>query len=912
MSSGISWTCYFSDPWPPESGEPRTELGGKGASLKEMMRSGLRVPPGFTLRTACCAEYFRRGRQWPEGLEVEVRHQLARLEEEMGRRYGEGSKPLLVSVRSGAAVSMPGMMDTLLNCGLHPGLAEALGDPPWFWTLYEQFITRFARTVHGVEEDQLGAPGTTREHCFQRLRRFEEITGQPFPTEPWAVLRASINAVFESWHSPRAEVYRERHGIRGLVGTAVNVQAMFPSAISGVLFTRDPTGVAVEQMVLEASYGLGESVVSGEVTPHRFRIERASLATVQYEPGHQVSEVSPFAAERPPVVTDTILSPPQVRELAELALRVEQHVGKPVDIEWGWAEGQFALLQSRPIRGLEVLLEAECARQEEITRLRQIAGGQRRVWIGHNLGETLATPTPLTWDFLRHFMSGAGGFGRLYQQLGYRPAQRVCAEGFLELIGGRIYADPERQAELFWEGMPLAYDLDALIQDRNLLNQAPGKFEAARADGLFLFRLPLNLWRMWRVSRTMKRSRATAHQRFEQEALPPFLDYVQREQERDLATLTDANLLALLESRRQQVLDDFGPESLRPGFFGGLALGSLEAMLAQLLGPIEGPQLARTLTSALEGDITCEQDTLLQEVAQGKTALARFLERFGHRAIGEMELSLPRWREDPSAVEKLAARLGGAGPGPVELHERTLHRRQEAEAQLPALLERWGGSCFREDLDRDLADARLLLPYRETGKHYLMMGYELLRQVLEELGQRWDLREELYFLTREELPSLPGARATLRPLIEQRRLRWQAWQKLYLAEVIESTHLDDLGRAPALSGATDVTGTALAPGVATGPARIVLQPQLGEDLGTGYVLVCTSTDPGWTPLFMHASALIVERGGVLSHGAIVARDFGIPAVACPDATRLIRAGETIRVDGNRGCVSLLAREEQRA
>jgi phosphoenolpyruvate synthase/pyruvate phosphate dikinase len=143
-------------------------------------------------------------------------------------------------------------------------------------------------------------------------------------------------------------------------------------------------------------------------------------------------------------------------------------------------------------------------------------------------------------------------------------------------------------------------------------------------------------------------------------------------------------------------------------------------------------------------------------------------------------------------------------------------------------------------------------------------------------------------------------------LIATRKVRWQAFQKLDLPEQIDSAHLESLGLPPPHDPAqTAFDGTAMAPGVATGPVRIVFDPEQAADLGMEYVLVCPSTDPGWTPLFLGARGLIVERGGVLSHGAIVARDFGIPAVACSNATRLLKPGALVRVDGNTGRVVLV-------
>ncbi len=904
------WISYFSDPL--DSGvDARNWLGGKGASLKEMTRLGLAVPAGFTICTDACAQYYANERRWPPGLEEELRANLTRLEKETGRTFGRGTRPLLVSVRSGAALSMPGMMDTLLNCGLHPGLADDVGDSPWFWGLYLQFITSFAHTVDGLRNTDISpdphGSHITRDDVRTALARYEDLADKPFPTDPWELLKACVNAVFASWQSTRAVTYRQRHDIRGLTGTAVNVQLMFPSEISGIAFTQHPTNLAANQIVIEASYGLGEAVVSGDVAPDRFVVSRTSLDEVQEVLGHKVSLVRAFGAPRQHDPDAACLSRTQLRELCELCLKVENHFGHPVDMEWGWAEGKFALLQSRRIRGLDVMQEVEAARQEEIARLRARCNGKRHVWVTHNLGETLRAPTPLTWDIVKSFMSGDGGFGRLYQSFGYRPSQRVRREGFLDLIAGRIYADPDRLGELFGDGLPLTYDLEALSKDKSLLDRAPDKFDVNRADGAFLLKLPRNLWSMWRVSRHMSTGREHAKDRYEKQVLPAFLRYVEDERKVDLAALSEKQLIAKLDERRARVLDDFAPESLRPGFFAGAALAGLEATLTTILGPVEGTELARTLTTALDGDVTFEQDALLYRIAHGRGTLDEFLSRFGHRCVGEMELAVPRWRENSVYLKQTIDRLKSSPRGPEEIHHHNHAKREAAEKELPLALKRNGGSAFREQVERDLADARSLLPYRETGKFHLMLGYELIRAAIEELARRRELGSEIYFLHLAEFRGYTAEREKLRDIIAKRKLRWEAMQKIDMPDIIDSQHLDELGQPVKLTGATEFTATAMAPGVATGTARIVLDPREAGDLGGDYVLVCASTDPGWTPLFIAARGLIVERGGVLSHGAIVARDFGIPAVACPNATKLIAAGAQVRVDGNQGKVSIISR-----
>jgi len=262
-----AWVHYFTDPLPEGCGDAKALLGGKGAGLKEMSLAGLRVPPGFTIVTDCCRRYFELDRRWPDGLEEQVRANLRRLEEQTARTFGAGARPLLVSVRSGAAVSMPGMMDTILNCGLTAALADDVGDTPAFWELYIQFIGMFAKVTAGLTGESF-APArdgrgddqpADRALAEAHLAVYQRLTGRTFPATPWEALTQCINAVFESWFSQRAVEYRRHNDIRGLTGTAVNVQMMFPSEVSGIVFTQDPNDLIANRMIVEASYGLGEA-----------------------------------------------------------------------------------------------------------------------------------------------------------------------------------------------------------------------------------------------------------------------------------------------------------------------------------------------------------------------------------------------------------------------------------------------------------------------------------------------------------------------------------------------------------------------------------------------------------------------------------------------------------------------------
>lgn len=280
----------------------RDLLGGKGANLAEMTNIGLPVPPGFTITTEACREYLAGGKVFPPGLMDQVEEHLAALEARTGKRFG-GEPPLLVSVRSGAPFSMPGMMDTILNLGLSDATVEALAaaaDPRFAWDSYRRFIQMFGNVVMGIPHHRFDeiflaekqAAGVQEdyqlppEHLRRVVARYRELvrqeTGREFPQDPREQLTLAIRAVFESWNNPRAVVYRRVNRIPDDLGTAVNVQAMVFGNMgmdsgTGVVFTRNPNTGAKElygEYLLNAQ---GEDVVAGIRTPHPIRVLREEL-----------------------------------------------------------------------------------------------------------------------------------------------------------------------------------------------------------------------------------------------------------------------------------------------------------------------------------------------------------------------------------------------------------------------------------------------------------------------------------------------------------------------------------------------------------------------------------------------------------------------------------------------------------
>jgi pyruvate,orthophosphate dikinase len=317
-------------------------LGGKGANLAEMSSLGLPVPSGFTISTECCAEYYKLGQKYPKEVGPQVEDNLKKVEKVTGKTFGRGPNPLLVSVRSGAAVSMPGMMDTVLNLGLNDETLEAMieltGNERFVWDAYRRFMQMFGDVVLGIEhhdfeealeavKNKAGVELDTElstedlEEVVDAYKKVYKKAGKTFPQDPMEQLWDAIDAVFGSWNNPRAIRYREINEIRGLLGTAVNVQTMVfgnmgDDSGTGVAFTRDPSTGRNQfygEFLMNAQ---GEDVVAGIRTP---------------EPISQLSKHDRKA----------------YKQLTEIRQTLEQHYRDMQDIEFTIEKGELYMLQTR-------------------------------------------------------------------------------------------------------------------------------------------------------------------------------------------------------------------------------------------------------------------------------------------------------------------------------------------------------------------------------------------------------------------------------------------------------------------------------------------------------------------------------------------------------------------------------------
>jgi len=839
-------------------------LGGKAASLQRLASAGLPTSPGFTISTQVCRKFFaKEGKDESGKLEEDwaaIQQAIIQLEERSGKKFGAIEDPLLLAVRSGAAVSMPGMLETLLQVGMsfsHPQFAA-----------YRQRFEALTGT------------------------NLQEINDKQQSLDPTVQLHIAIKAVFQSWRSPRAAAYRQAQNISEDLGTAVTVQAMVDAEVAGVCFTRDPQNADRNVLIVEAVQGLGEALVSGDVTPERTEVRREGVSTEAASAGN------------------TLLKAEHLSKLAEIALTAEESFGYPLDLEWAWTAKQgFVLLQARPIRfdnAEQMDSQIQTAWADEAARLQELAEDERRVWVAHNLGESLALPTPLTWSLLQRYLPRA--FCQLYRSLGYRPDPSLEEEGFLELIAGRIYADPNRQAKLFWRHLPLRYRPEAIAAEPSLLLKAPQDFQPEHADGMFLIHLPANLWSLLRGSSRIAKMATTAVLQYQKVDAPAVSLWRNAQSQINFDDFSNAELLALFKKQCEAVLQDFWPKMLAPGLLGATAFSSLQEILCDLGGETEGAALASDLIAAEGG--TFEQQAIMHN-ATSPDQWESFLANYGHRCGDEMDLATPRWREDDRYPSFLAHQWRQEeATTPDKLRERAEERQNVAENSLPDRLHEWGGSSWQEVIEKKVKLTRALVPLREVGKHLWLSAYDCLRKTLVTLGERWEIGDDVFYLTADELSEFEANRSSFAETIQSRRQQREVFRRIHLPEVIDSNTLSiELPHATHGEAHVQLTGRALVSGVATARAVVISHPEEAASEGD-FVLVCPSTDPNWTPLLAQALALVVERGGALSHGAIVAREFGVPTVACDGAMQQIRSGDLIRVDGTRGVIEFVRKQDE--
>ena len=708
---------------------------------------------------------------------------------------------------------------------------------------------------------------------------------------------AAVERCWQSLQSTRVQTYLAERSIDPAdVAVAVIVQRLVPAEVSGVLFTVNPRTGATDEMVVEAVYGLGEGLVSGEVQPDVYRLNAENGHVLDLQVARKTKALRPGDSEYQTVPVSkagkACLSYKQLETLRHLGHRAQQHFGCPQDMEWALVDGCVHVLQARSITTLAETQAYHALLRETRAYLEAEASQGHGPWVRHNLSETLPLPSPLTWSLIRPFMSGSGGFGRMHERIGFKPADSAKENGFLTLIAGQIYMDCARLPEMFCAGYPYAYDPEQLRLHPDAAQQPPtvpqGTYrqlaEAARLAG--------------GVARELRRLAETLDAVFDDQFVPRVVAWCEAQAAQDLTRLSDDDLIALWGAQQETVLNEFGARVFLPSMVEALATADLKNFLLEHLWNEDPDLLMPQLCVSPVADVTLQSNIDLQETVRGRRSWETWLRDYGFRGPGEFDLACPRWAECPGELQKLAAQLADA-PSVAERQHQCARKAEECLIRLKNQLH----PRLAATLQSHVTLLHRYMRFREDGKATFIRAFAQLRRTVREFARRLELGEDVFCLHADELRAALEQGFVPHDRIMQRQRERQAGKRIVLPQVIEARDIPTLGEPHVTQDSDCRQAFPVASGTCAGPARIVLDPTQACNLGEDYILVCPSTDPAWTPLFVKAVGLILERGGTLSHGAIVAREMGLPAVVLENATTLVQEGEILTINGDSGRVS---------
>ncbi|MFC9228835.1 rifamycin-inactivating phosphotransferase [Streptomyces decoyicus] len=850
-------------------------VGGKGAHLGGLSRiEGIRVPAGFCVTT----DAFRRIMAEAPSIDDRL-DQLSRLDPD----DREAIRTLSAQIRR-----------TIEETGIPDDLAAAI----------TRALDRLGeQAAYAVRSSATAEDLPTASFAGQQ-DTYLNVVG------PAAILR-HVSRCWASLFTERAVTYRRRNGIdHRTVHMAVVVQQMvFPRA-SGILFTADPVTGNRKVATVDAGFGLGEALVSGLVNPDVFTVrdgeivakaiaakQRAVLAL----PAGGTQEVAIDAQrQEQPALTDA-----QVVRLVQLGRHIEAHFGGPQDIEWCLVDDGFQIVQSRPITTLFPVPVPEAGDQENHVY----------VSVGHQ--QMMTDPMkPLglsMWQLTAMVPMHEAG-GRLFVDVTRRLASPAGRAALLDVIG---------------RGDPLVRDALETVLDRgdfvpSLPDAGPGGPPAGGASAPIEPDPAI-------VTELIERSQVSI-----------------ATLERDIRTKTGPALFDfLLEAfeEHKRVLGD--PLNLQAIMAGMEATWWLNDKLEEWLGE---KNAADTLTLSAPDNVTSEMGLALLDVAdvirpqpevvaflqdveyvedtafldelaklaggaEALDAIETYLDRYGMRCVGEIDITRPRWRERPTTLVPVILdnvrnfEPGTAGRRFEQGRQKAQEKEQDVLSRLRALPD---GDRKADEAKRMIDQVRTFIGYREYPKYGIVSRYFLYKQALmkeaERLVQAGVLREkeDIFYLTFQELHDVVRSNRVDEQLIEQRKDAFRSYHALTPPRVLTSD-------GEALTGAyrrDDVPpgaliGLAVSAGTIEGRARVILD-MADADLEAGDILVTPFTDPSWSPLFVGIAGLVTEVGGLMTHGAVIAREYGLPAVVgVEQATRLIRDGQRIRVHGTDGYVEIL-------
>ena len=859
-------------------------VGGKAANLGELIKAGLAVPDGFAVTT----EAYRR------------------VAGELVTELADADGPDLAAKARATLLAAP---------------------------VPEDVTTQIREAYQRLGAD---VPVAVRSSATAEDLPYASFAGQQDTYLHIVGADAVADAVRRCWASlwtERAVSYRTANGIdHGQVLIAVVVQRMVEADVAGVLFTANPVTGRRRQAVIDASPGLGESVVSGAVNPDRFTVDTVSGEILDRRLGDKRRLIRSLpgggteTVDLPDGSGTACLSDDQIARLAAVGARVEEHFGRPQDIEWAIDPGgALWLTQARPITTLFPLPASAPADPHEL-----------RAYFNVNVAQGMFRPfTPMGRAAFR--LVGAG----VAELIGRPVADRRAGPAVLQEAAGRLFVDVTEavRSKIGREMMPRilgvmearsAEMVRTLFKDpRMAVRHGTGPALRVLGRTAVRFGAPRQVARVYTRPAAVRRYIADLQRQLTAGLVLP-------------AEASPAEHLRLAE----RLLFERMPRVM-PSLLPTLLAATSTFVVAGKLQPGADPHLRQAVLRAMPHNVTTEMDLELWDLAQtiradstaagefldaspaelagryragtlaGTTqrGLAAFLAKYGHRAVAEIDLGMPRWSEDPTYIIGVLAnylRLADLSQAPDVQFARAAAEADAAVVELTAQARRRGrfrGAAVGLGLRR----SRELIGLRESPKFLLVIALGVAREHIAVVGRALadrgvlETADDVFFLDFAEAEAALGgqdyrAAVAARRLEYEREVRRRSLPHVLLSDGTEP----EIGaeRADIPSGA--LAGTPASAGTVTAPARVILDP-VGAHLEPGEILVAPSTDPGWTPLFLTAGGLVMEMGGANSHGAMVAREYGIPAVVgVPDATTRIGTGDAITVDGAAGTVLLPA------
>ncbi|UCC21689.1 MAG: hypothetical protein JSW23_07715 [Planctomycetota bacterium] len=864
-------------------------VGPKAASLSRMMRIGLPVPPGFCVTEAA----FRR--------HITANNLTDKIQSALDK---------LTKAKPHAAASL---LSELRHAIIDAPVADALRDD--IASHYRALAAeRLAVRSSATAED---LPG----HSF--AGQYDTCLGV-------ADLPACIDAVKICWASlwtDRAYTYRQTNGFDHLkVNMAVIVQSLVPADAAGVIFTADPLTGYSSRIVIEACFGLADSLVSGKVSPDRFRIARDTLTIISRNISEKKSKsvlapragvhqqaVPPHLAEQP-CIDDTLIT-----KLAKLAQKAERKFGSPQDIEWAVSGNRLFFLQSRPVT----------------SRPPQKSWQDRQVWTNAAVRDVAPdVVTPTFWSLMEQCIDPL--FGPLFRVVGADIGDNPLAG----LVAGRVYFNINTIMAIVRNLPASAHTAIACSAGGQHIQQFDlGQLDIPPEDLpefkhcliKALLRLPISICQIYR------------HRTAKSFAFLQILAHTNKTNRmRDLTKTSSTELVNLLLGTIEKSFNEvnllyvFVPLSWLPLVYGfcrrwlgdenGRLANSLLAGAADMQDVQAGialwelaqkaaadPALRQTVLSADNWQKLQPSLTASPSARDFLKAWDEFMTLHGHHCRGEILLFVPRWYETPDYILSIVKTYIEAADKHNPLSD--LNKRiNQREQLLDDTLKKLRNPLKRILLKRAVLKARKALAFRENVKSEVVRLLSRSREALLELGRRltadqiFESPDDIFFVTFQELPAVVDNTADfdIRQTIRDRRLEYEKNKSLSPPPVVVGRFDPDKYTPPEIdTDAAVLHGIATSPGAVTGPARVILRSDDRQHVLPGEILVAPFTDPGWTPYFVTAAGVVMDQGGLLSHGSIIAREFGIPAVVnVGPATKIIKTGQKIHLDANNGHVTI--------